>query len=190
MNSLVRDYEERNLAVPIPQAIRRSMYREMQVRILRSPPFTDTATLISTHHCMQLLRTCLQRTVPLDDNSLRDDTWIASLLTVSPFVRIVEYFSAEIGDGPNQRGQRKDFMLNFHKDLLANERDDLSSVIFGQVHNGNWHESNDETWFDIAREELVIRGAAPHSMEQIDLGVRVPFVFGCEKCWPSAGWAV
>ncbi|THD00232.1 hypothetical protein EYZ11_000282 [Aspergillus tanneri] len=111
------------------------MYRDLQVQIIRSPPFTDSATLISTHHCMQLLVTYLQHTVPPDEPGPSDDSWIGSLLTVSPFLRILEYFSAEIGDGRNQRNQRKEFMRNFHNDITSNEKDDMNSLVFESAPN-------------------------------------------------------
>ncbi|KAL2008222.1 hypothetical protein VTN00DRAFT_8204 [Thermoascus crustaceus] len=134
-NSLLRDFEAGRLPVPIPPHVRRTMYRALQAKILQSPPFTDTSTLISTHHCMQLLVSYLRHTVPPDEQTggALDDSWIGSLLTISPFARIVEFFSAEIGDGGNQRAQRRDFMHNFHHDLMINERDERNSLIFDFV---------------------------------------------------------
>lgn len=164
------------------------MYREIQFKILRSPPFTDTSTLISTHHCMQLILSYLRYTVPPDEQGVHGDGWIGSLLTVSPFVRLVEYFSAEIGDGGNQRMQRKDFMYNFDNDIMMNEKDDMNSLVFENA--SNWHHASaDDIWFNIAREELVLRKAVPHSMERIWIWNQIPLVLGCLHCrHDSVGW--
>lgn len=169
------------------------MYRALQAKILQSPPFTDTSTLISTHHCMQLLVSYLRHTVPPDEQTggALDDSWIGSLLTISPFARIVEFFSAEIGDGGNQRAQRRDFMHNFHHDLMINERDERNSLIFdfGTDTNGHHHSTGiRDIWFDVAREELSARRAVPHDIESIWVWNGVPILFGCQDCRNRAGW--
>lgn len=166
------------------------MYRELQVKLLRSPPFTDTSTLVSTHHCMQLLVSYLRRTV-MDEFGVFDHSWIASLLTVSPSVRIAEFFSAEIGDGGNQRTQRKDFMYNFHNDIETNERDDMNSLVFERTTNSHMHGSVNDVWFDVAERELALRNAAPHDTEKVWISpeVNIPILFGCQRCSEhQVGW--
>ncbi|EYE90232.1 F-box protein [Aspergillus ruber CBS 135680] len=180
-NTLLREFEAGRLPVPIPPHLRRSMYRELQVRILRSPPFTDTSTLIATHHCMQLLLSYLRYTVP-PEQGLQDDGWIGSLLTVSPFLRLVEYFSAEIGDGGNQRLQRKDFMYNFDNDIMMHEKDDMNSLVFERAPNWHAHHSAADIWFDAAREELALRSAIPHDTEKIWIWNQIPLLLGCPHC--------
>lgn len=189
-NDLLREFEAGRLPVPIPPNIRKSMYREIQFRILRSPPFTDTSTLISTHHCMQLILSYLRYTVPPDEQGVYGDGWIGSLLTVSPFVRLVEYFSAEIGDGGNQRMQRKDFMYNFDNDIMMNEKDDMNSLVFENA--SNWHHASaDDIWFNVAREELALRKAVPHGTEKIWIWNQILLVLGCLHCQhDSVGWRV
>ncbi|BDD60045.1 hypothetical protein MAP00_005208 [Monascus purpureus] len=188
-NSLLRAFETGRLPVPIPADIRKTMYRELQAKILRSPPFTDTNTLISTHHCMHLLVSYLRHTVPPDESGEFDDSWIGSLLTVSPLLRIVEFFSAEIGDGGSQRTQRKDFMYNFHNDIETNERDDMNSLVFEPNPNSHIHASVSDVWFDVAREELGSRKAVPHHMEKVWVWEGVPILFGCRHCGDdSRGW--
>lgn len=187
-NGLLREFEAGRLPVPIPPNIRKSMYREIQFRILRSPPFTDTSTLISTHHCMQLILSYLRYTVPPDEQGVHGDGWIGSLLTVSPFVRLVQYFSAEIGDGGNQRMQRKNFMYNFDHDIMMNEKDDMNSLVFENA--SNWHHASaDDIWFNVAREELARREAVPHGTEKIWIWNEILLVLGCLHCRPdSVGW--
>lgn len=164
------------------------MYRELQVKILRSPPFTDTSTLIATHHCMQLLLSYLRYTVP-PEQGLQDDGWIGSLLTVSPFLRLVEYFSAEIGDGGNQRLQRKDFMYNFDNDIMMHEKDDMNSLVFERAPNWHAHHSAADIWFDAAGEELALRNAVPHDTEKIWIWNQIALLLGCPHCRDeSDGW--
>jgi hypothetical protein len=164
------------------------MYRDLQVQILRSPPFTNTATLISTHHCMELLVSYMRHTVPPDERGAPDDSWIASLLTVSPFLRIVEFFSAEIGEGGSQRMQRKDFMHAFHNDLMMDENDDMNSLVFENTPTTHLHNSVRDIWFDVAGEELKLRRAVPHGIENACVWNDICVVFGCQECHDSTGW--
>ncbi|KAH1548140.1 hypothetical protein KXV92_001169 [Aspergillus fumigatus] len=177
-NALLQDMEAGRLPLPISPDVRKSMYRDLQIAILRSAPFTNTSTLICTHHCMQLLVSYLRHTVPPEE-PVADDSWIGSLLTASPFLRIVEYFSAEIGDGGSQRVQRKDFMRNFHNDLMLNEKDDINSLVFQSTPVSHLHSSVQDVWFDVAREELASRRACPHDAENIRVwkGVTVALVW-------------
>ncbi|KAE8149721.1 hypothetical protein BDV25DRAFT_155763 [Aspergillus avenaceus] len=187
-NMLLQDFEAGRLPVPIPPDVRKSMYRDLQVKIIQSPPFTNTATLIATHHCMQLLVSYLKYTVPPDEPGPTDDSWISSLLTVSPFTRIVQYFSAEIGDGGNQRVQRKDFMHNFHSDITVNEKDDMNSLVFESAPNAHLHSSIQDVWFDVARRELASRQATQHRAESILIRDNLPVLLGCQNCRDSVGY--
>ncbi|PLB53250.1 hypothetical protein P170DRAFT_454385 [Aspergillus steynii IBT 23096] len=187
-NTLLRDFEAGRLPVRLPPDARKSIYRDLQVQILQSPPFTDTATLVSTHHCMQLLVSYLQYTVPPDEPGPADDSWISSLLTVSPFMRVLEYFSAEIGDGGSQRMQRKEFMHNFHNDITSNEKDDMNSRVFECAPHIHVHGSTQDVWFDVATQELTSRRAMQHKPELVLVWDGLPIVFGCQYCRDSAGW--
>ncbi|EAW09948.1 F-box protein [Aspergillus clavatus NRRL 1] len=187
-NALLQELEAGRLPVPMAPDIRKSMYRDLQLQILQAPPFTNTSTLICTHHCMQLLVSYLRHTVPPDEFVVSDDSWIGSLLTVSPFIRIVEYFSAEIGDGGSQRVQRKDFMHNFQNDLTLNENDDINSLVFESAPLSHIHSSVQDIWFDVAKEELGSRGAVPHDTENIWIWNGVPVALGCQHCRDGRGW--
>ncbi|KAF7126156.1 hypothetical protein CNMCM5793_002578 [Aspergillus hiratsukae] len=176
-NALLQDLEAGRLPVPIPPDVRKSMYRDLQIRIIRSPPFTNTSTLICTHHCMQLLISYLRHTVPPEEPVV-NDSWIGSLLTASPFSRIVEYFSAEIGDGGSQRVQRKDFMRNFQNDLMLNEKDDINSLVFESTPVSHLHSSVQDVWFDVASEEFASRRAVPHYADEIWVWDGVPVALG------------
>ncbi|KAJ5643536.1 uncharacterized protein N7484_006043 [Penicillium longicatenatum] len=188
-NMLLREYEAGNLSVPVPQAMRQKMYRELQSRILREPPFTNTAALIATHHCIHLLVSYIRYTMASEGEP--DDSWISSLLTVSPFARIVEFFSAEIGDGGNQRMQRKEFMYNFYHDMNAHEKDHMNSKVWGRASGRNaqnTHSSVRDLWFDAAKAELASRNAIPHEIESVWRWNGVPILFGCSDCHRTQGW--
>ncbi|KAL4809964.1 hypothetical protein BDV18DRAFT_129992 [Aspergillus unguis] len=191
-NTLLLDFEAGRLPVPIPPNIRKDMYQELQRNIMRAPPFTDTSTLISTHHCLHLLVSWLRDTMPRDDPDTVDDSWIGSLLTVSPFNRTVEFFSAEIGDGGSQRTQRKDFMYNFANDMTLTEKDEMVSRVFESAPNVHLHRSIQDVWFDVAKAELASRGATRHQQkkEYVMLDEQMPFIFGCPDCSPGDpdGW--
>lgn len=185
-NMLLHEHEAGRLSVPIPIETRRRMYRDLQIRILQAPPFSDTAALVATHHCMHLLVSYIRYTMAPEAEI--DDSWISSLLMISPFSRVVEFFSAEIGDGGNQRMQRKDFMYNFYRDTTAHEKDHLYSVIFGQASNRNSHTSVRDLWFDAASRELESRQAMPHDVESVWTWNSIPILFGCPDCRPTSGW--
>ncbi|KAJ6020747.1 hypothetical protein N7540_006251 [Penicillium herquei] len=188
-NILLREYEAGRLSVPVPLDTRRAMYKELQTRILREPPFTNTATLIATHHCMHLLVSNIRRTMASEGEP--DDSWISSLLALSPFARIVEFFSAEIGDGGNQRMQRKDFMYNFYHDMNAHQKDHMNSVVWGGRPDQNAqpiHSSVRDLWFDAAKTELEARNANPHNIEEVFSWNGIPILFGCLDCHRTRGW--
>ena len=188
-NSLLRHYEAGRLPVPIPLHVRRTMYAELQARILQSPPFTDTPTLIATHHCMHLLVSYLRHTIPPDDHGPADDHWIGALLTISGLGRIVDFFSAEIGDGGNPRSQRRDFMTRFQSDIILNEREEMNPHIYERVPEGQYHyPSPAEVWFDVASQELRRRNAIPHDAENFSVWNGMPVLIGCEHCRPAFGW--
>ncbi|OQE20038.1 hypothetical protein PENSTE_c014G01348 [Penicillium steckii] len=185
-NMLLREYEAGRLTVPISLQSRQRMYHDIQTRILQNPPFTDTTTLLATHHCMYLLVSYIRYT--MGPETVLDDSWISSLLTIAPFGRIVEFFSAEIGDGGNQRLQRKEFMYNFDHDMTAYRKDHLNSVIFGRSSDQNIHTSVRDVWFNAAQAELASRQALPHDVEVAWCWNSIPILLGCADCSPQDGW--
>ncbi|KAJ5155036.1 uncharacterized protein N7500_010475 [Penicillium coprophilum] len=187
-HTLVQKYETGQLPVPLPLEIRQRMYRELQTRILQSPPFTNTAALVATHHCMHLLVSYIRFAMSPDGQAEIDDSWISSLLTLAPFVRIVEFFSAEIGDGGNQRTQRKEFMYNFYNDTARYEKDHMNSIVFARASAQNLHSSVQDIWFAAAEAELRARRAIPHDVEHVWIWNGIPIVFGCPDCHPTRGW--
>ncbi|PCH04042.1 Hypothetical protein PENO1_029390 [Penicillium occitanis (nom. inval.)] len=191
LNHLLREYEAGRLPVPIPLRVRRDMYIQLQTNILRSPPFNDTATLIATHHCMYLLIMSLLHTLPIPHGHSErvDPRWIGGLLTVSGFGRIVEYFSAEIGDGAQTRTQRKDFMTNFERDMDLNAREEMHPCVYVSPPSGQPHHSSvQEVWLDPAGRELSSRNVIPHDSERFTIWDEIPILIGCGMCRDADGW--
>jgi hypothetical protein len=186
----MREHEAGRLPVPVPSHVRKNMYAEIQGRILQSPPFTDNATLIATHHCMVLLVSYLRHTMAAPDEfGPADDHWIGALLAISGFGRVVEFFSAEIGDGRNSRSQRRDFMTNFQKDVMINEREEMKPFVYKAPPDGHPHyPSPAEIWFDVANKELRSRNAIPHDAENFSVWNGIPVLVGCEHCRYTFGW--
>lgn len=190
-NHLLREYEAGRLPVPIPLRVRRDMYIQLQTNILRSPPFNDTSTLIATHHCMYLLIMSLLDTLvgPRGHSERVDPRWIGGLLTVSGFGRIVEYFSAEIGDGAQTRIQRKEFMTNFERDMDLNAREEMHPCVYESPPSGQPHHSIvQEVWLDAAGRELSSRDVNPHDSERFAIWDEIPIFIGCNQCRDADGW--
>ncbi|KAJ5777931.1 hypothetical protein N7520_001177 [Penicillium odoratum] len=141
-----------------------------------SSPFTNTPTLIATHHCMQLLVSYIRYTI--------------SLLTLSPIVRILEIFPAENGDGGSQWAQRKGFMNNYNHDITRHERDRMNSVVFARASDQQMHSPVGGVWFDANQAKLAARQATPHDVENIGVWNGIPLSFGCAECHHTRGWGV
>lgn len=137
---------------------------------------------------MHLLVSYIRYSMTPDGQAEIDDSWISSLLTLAPFVRIVEFFSAEIGDGGSQRTQRKDFMYNFYRDMTMYEKDHMNSVVFARAPAQNLHSSVHDIWFAAAEAELQARQAVPHDVEHVWIWNGIPIVFGCPNCHHTRGW--
>lgn len=189
MNHLLRDYEAGRLPVPIPSHVRRNMYAKLQTDILRSPPFTDTSTLISTHHCMYLLVSCLLRTLSPGQTDFVDPHWIGGLLTASGLGRVVEYFSAEIGDGVKTRARRRDFMTNFERDIDLYVREEMHPCVYLPPPNGQPHYPTvHEVWLDAAIRELSSRHAIPHDPGKVTIWNGATMLMACDNCLATDGW--
>jgi hypothetical protein len=164
------------------------MYRDIQKQILQNPPFTDNGTLIATYHGMRLLVAYLELTMPGTQGSLIDDQWIAALLVSSEFERLVEYFSAEIGHGGNQRTQRREFMMKFHKDLTIHERNETDSRFYERPERWARDQPVSEVFFMAASQEMWSRNISPHDAERYCVWNGVPIMVACEDCLAYTGW--
>ncbi|EED19693.1 F-box domain protein [Talaromyces stipitatus ATCC 10500] len=120
-----------------------------------------------------------------------DPTWIGGLLTASGLGRVVEYFSAEIGDGVKIRTRRRDFMINFEKDIDRYVREEMHPYVYvlppsGQPHYPTVH----EVWLDAAIRELRSRDAIPHDPGKLTIWNGAPMLMACDNCLAAEGWTI
>ncbi|KAH8694982.1 F-box domain protein [Talaromyces proteolyticus] len=186
VNSLLRQYEAGELPVPMDWVSRVRILEGLQSKILCSPPFTDTSTLLATHHFMCLLVLYLRRSAESDQFDTNDG-WIAGLLATSGFGRIVEFFSADIGDGRNSRAERREFMANFDRDISA--REEINSLVYAEVPGGMRHfYFTNEVWFGTADKEMTSRNVKPHDPERFSIWNEIPVLIWCRECNVVQGW--
>lgn len=184
---LLRDYETGKIPVRIPLQRRVDMYREIQRKILQRPPFLDNATLITTYHGITLLVYYLH--TASEDPAIDDNRWIQALLVSSEFERLVEFFSAEIGDGGNQRAQRREFMIKFHKDLTIHERNKTDSRFYESPERWARDQPLTEVFFAAASQEMLSRNTVvPHDAEIFCVWCGVSIIIACDTCLPFTGW--
>ncbi|PLB52604.1 hypothetical protein P170DRAFT_107212 [Aspergillus steynii IBT 23096] len=69
-----------------------------QQSILQAPPFTNTSILLSTHHCMHLLCTSVQRLMAPEIPHTSTENWLGLLLTTSTLERLMDFFVAAAAD--------------------------------------------------------------------------------------------
>ncbi|OJD18604.1 hypothetical protein AJ78_01375 [Emergomyces pasteurianus Ep9510] len=189
-SDLYATYKAGRLPVAIQPVDRTLMFRKLQAKIVHSPPFNNTATLISTHHCIRLLVSYLQFTLsPEPPFHTSCDPWISMLLTTSGLGRVAEFFAAEKGGGNNQRSMRKEFMRNMQADWDASRNDERASKVYGSGEDSRKPPRLREIWFEAARHEMEVRGALPHETEDWVLvweGAKISI--GCRSCEGEDGW--
>lgn len=189
-DSLYTAFEAGRLPVPVQPVDRAIMYRNIQIEILRTPPFTNTHTLISTHHCIHLLVSYLRFTLaPNPPDYSTCDPWISMLLTSSGLGRIAELFAAEKGGGNNQRTMRREFMRNMQTDWDMYRNDSRALRTFGSGEKSREPPPVREIWFEAARTEMRVRDVLPHQTEEwvvVWEGARISI--GCQNCEGEDGW--
>ncbi|EEH33721.2 F-box domain-containing protein [Paracoccidioides lutzii Pb01] len=189
-SDLYATYLAGRLPVPIQPPDRSRMFRKLQAEIVRTPPFTNTRTLISTHHCTHLLVSYLRFTLsPEPPFHTSCDPWISMLLTTSGLGRIAEFFAAEKGGGNNQRTMRKEFMRNMQADWDASRNDVRACMVYGDGEESVKPPPIREIWFEAARTEMRVRGVLPHQTEdwvEVSGGARISI--GCQNCVSEDGW--
>jgi hypothetical protein len=175
------DYDAGRLPVPIQPRDRSAIYHRLQKDILESPPFTDSSTIISTHHCMMLLISYLRYNIPYSS-----ENWISMMLISSGLGRIVELFAAEKGDEGNRRQKRKQFMQNMQMDWIANEREEKASKIFsiprGQHEGPSFPPAVPEIWFEAADYQVRNRPLEHKCSDYIIFWDNAKLNIGCHYC--------
>ncbi|KAL1958010.1 hypothetical protein VTO42DRAFT_5222 [Malbranchea cinnamomea] len=189
-DTLYAAYEAGQLPVPVQPVDRAAFYRQLQAKILQNPPFTDTPTLLSTHHCINLLVCYLRLTLAPDPPFYSSsDSLISMLLSASGLTRLVEYFAAEKGGGTNQRAMRKEFMRNMQADWDASRNDPKALKVYGNSEESTKPSPLREIWFESARSELRARGALPHRTEDwVIIWEGAKISIGCQHCEGEDGW--
>ncbi|KAG5300964.1 F-box domain-containing protein [Histoplasma ohiense] len=189
-SNLYAVYKAGRLPVTIQPADRTIMFRKLQAKIVSSPPFTNTRTLVSTHHCIHLLVSYLQLTLSSEPPFPTScDLWISMLLTTSGLGRIAEFFAAEKGGGNNQRSIRREFMRNMQADLDAIRNDERASKVYGSGEESRRPPRLREIWFEAARNEMEVRGVMPHQTEDwVIVWEGAKISIGCQNCEGEDGW--
>lgn len=163
---------------------------ERQQSILQKEPFADTQIFLSTHHCMHLLFSTVQRLMSPEISRTSAESWISLLLTMSTMERIVKFFvSVAKDDHKEEKGthdptwsHRKEFLLSMRQDL----HDYMASVSGHSKHTQPELELN-HLWFQAASREMDRRGAIPHTVEDGEVHVLHGSVLKmeCESCYHS-----
>ncbi|PGH01339.1 hypothetical protein AJ80_09029 [Polytolypa hystricis UAMH7299] len=182
------EYLRGRLPALVQPSDRTTMYRDLQRTILQTPPFTDTATLISTHHCIHVLVTYLRSALSPEPPHQANDPCVSMLLTTCSLARIAEFFAAEKGGG-NQRVMRREFMHNMQADFDRYRDDESAAKVFGGGQAGKEPPPVREIWFEAAKNEMRERGVLQHETEEwvvVWEGARISM--GCQHCVGEEGW--
>jgi uncharacterized protein (UPF0248 family) len=143
---------------------------ERQQAILRDAPFDDMHVFLSTHHCMQLLFSTVQRLMGPEISHSSAESWVSLLLTTSTMERIVSFFVSIAKDDQRiQRGEH-DFTWSHRKEFLWAMRRDLKDYMASFSDHGEETNLN-HVWFKAACKEMDRRGAIPHTVEDTELHV-------------------
>ncbi|KAJ5816290.1 hypothetical protein N7447_008523 [Penicillium robsamsonii] len=158
-----------------------------QQKILQNAPFDDMHVFMSTHHCMQLLFSTVQRLMGPEISHSTAESWVSLLLTTSTMERIVSFFvSIAKDDQRNQKGEH-DSTWSHRKEFLWGMRQDLKDYMasFGDNGEQNLEPKLNHVWFQAACTEMNRRGAIPHTVDDTELPVLHGSVvkLGCEYCY-------
>lgn len=160
---------------------------ERQQSILRKAPFDDTLIFLSTHHCMQLLFSTVQRLMGPEIPHSSAGSWLSILLTTSTMERILDFFVSiakddqrkQIGEHDSTWSHRKEFLWAMRKDLneyMASFNDHGEQTLEPKLNH---------IWFQAARNEMDRRGAIPHTVNYSEVHVLLGSVvkWECEYCY-------
>lgn len=161
---------------------------ERQQTILRNAPFDDTLIFLSTHHCMQLLFSTVQRLMGPEIPHSTAESWFSLLLTTSTMERILEFFISISKDDQRKQKGEHDSTWSHRKEFLWAMRQDLSE------YTASFSDHSEQTsldpklnhvWFQAAQNEMDERGAIPHTVEDSEVHVLHGSVvkLECEYCY-------
>ncbi|KAG0153993.1 hypothetical protein PDIDSM_1372 [Penicillium digitatum] len=161
---------------------------EKQQSILRNAPFDDPLILLSTHHCMQLLFSTVQRLMGPEIAHSTTESWISLLLTTSTMERIVSFFVSIAKDDQRKQNGEHDSTWSHRKEFLWAMRRDLNEFMASFSDHGEQilHKPTlNHVWFQAAHNEMDRRGAIPHSVEDSEVHVLLGSVvkLECKYCY-------
>ncbi|CAG8023734.1 unnamed protein product [Penicillium salamii] len=145
-----------------------------QQSILQKAPFTDTHIFLSTHHCMQLLFSTVQRLMGPEISHSSAESWISLLLTTSTIERIVSFFLAIAQDDHKKHKGAHDSTWSHRKEFLLRMRQDLNDYVATMSNHGEHMDDGPElnhVWFQAASDEMDRRGAIPHTVEDTEVHI-------------------
>ncbi|KAJ5334810.1 hypothetical protein N7452_007213 [Penicillium brevicompactum] len=145
-----------------------------QQSILQKAPFTDTHIFLSTHHCMHLLFSTVQRLMGPEIPHSSAESWISLLLTTSTMERLVSFFVAVAKDDHKKQNGTHDSTWSHRKEFLLRMRQDLNDYV-ASVSDHDRHMDHElelnHVWFQAASHEMDRRGAIPHTVEDTEVHV-------------------
>ncbi|KAJ5970552.1 uncharacterized protein N7479_000470 [Penicillium vulpinum] len=161
---------------------------ERQKSILRNAPFDDTHIFLSTHHCMQLLFSTVQRLMGPEIPHSTAESWISLLLTTSTMERIVSFFVSIAKDDQKKQKGKHDSTWSHRKEFLWAMRRDLNEYMASFSEHGeqtSLEPKLNHVWFQAACSEMDRRGAIPHTVEDTEVHVLHGSVvkLECEYCY-------
>ncbi|KAJ5306374.1 hypothetical protein N7508_005389 [Penicillium antarcticum] len=146
---------------------------QRQQSILQKAPFTDTQILLSTHHCMQLLFSTMQRLMSPEIPHATSESWVSLLLTTSTMERIVQFFVSIAKDDQRKQKCLHDSTWSHKKEFLLSMRRDLNEYMAHESYHGErpLEPKLNHIWFHAAQSEMGKRGAIPHTVEETEVHV-------------------
>ncbi|KAJ5726329.1 uncharacterized protein N7483_007686 [Penicillium malachiteum] len=158
-----------------------------QRSILQSTPFTNTHILLSTQHCLELLCSTLRRLMLPEFPSSSSENWVSMLLMTSTLERILKFFVAVAKDEEERESPFHATGWSHRKEFMWRMREDLSQYVVSKKYSNRISTglpTLTEVWFGACHQEMLQRGAVPHSTEE-----PVPVLHGsavkltCEYCY-------
>ncbi|KAJ5154662.1 uncharacterized protein N7500_010101 [Penicillium coprophilum] len=161
---------------------------ERQQSILQNAPFDDMHVFLSTHHCMQLLFSTVQRLMGPEISHSTAESWVSLLLTTSTMERIVKFFVSIAKDDQRKQKGEHDSTWSHRKEFLWAMRRDLNDYMASFSDHGEQltiEPKLNHVWFHAACKEMDRRGAIPHTVKDTEVHVLHGSVvkLECDYCY-------
>ncbi|KAJ5857026.1 hypothetical protein N7455_007920 [Penicillium solitum] len=161
---------------------------ERQQTIIRNAPFDDSLIFLSTHHCMQLLFSTVQRLMGPEIPHSTAESWFSLLLTTSTMERILDFFISISKDDQRKQKGEHDSTWSHRKEFLWAMRQDLNEYMASFSDHSEQALLDPKlihVWFQAAQNEMDERGAIPHTVGDSEVHVLHGSVvkLECEYCY-------